>query len=251
MYEVDLSTTAQLNNPKLQAQYASAYNTNGTGLLASNGADYLGWEKLPAANRKNLTAAALRDLDSFPADWPDLEYVTLAFNPFPTNPNLSPEKNYVSIAVALITPLSRGSISINSTDTADPPIINLGWLTEPTDVQTSIQAIKRGRDFWAAPSIQGIKLGPEVLPGANVTTDAQIEAYVRETINTVYHASCTCKMGKAEDAMAVIDSQARVYGVSNLRVVDASSLPFLVPGHPQSTLYALAEKIAADIIKAR
>lgn len=67
---------------------------------------------------------------------------------------------------------------------------------------------------------------------------------------TIYHAAPTCKMGSSNDSMAVLDSQARVYGTQNLRVVDASSFPFLPLGHPQSTVYALAEKIAADILGA-
>ena len=54
-------------------------------------------------------------------------------------------------------------------------------------------------------------------------------------------------MGKADDPMAVVDTKARVFGVQNLRVVDASAFPFLPPGHPQATVYALAEKIADDI----
>lgn len=65
---------------------------------------------------------------------------------------------------------------------------------------------------------------------------------------TIYHAAGTCKMGTSNDSMAVLDSQARVLGAQNLGVVDASSFPFLPPGHPQSTVYALAEKIAADIL---
>ena len=65
----------------------------------------------------------------------------------------------------------------------------------------------------------------------------------------VWHAAATCKMGKQEDLMAVVDGEARVYGVKGLRVVDASSFPFLPPGHPQATIYALAEKIADGIIR--
>ena len=61
------------------------------------------------------------------------------------------------------------------------------------------------------------------------------------------HASATCAMGKASDPMAVVDSKARVYGVRNLRVVDASAFPFAVPGLPMATVYVLAEKIADDI----
>jgi choline dehydrogenase len=70
---------------------------------------------------------------------------------------------------------------------------------------------------------------------------------MRESAFTLYHASASCKMGRQNDTMAVVDSQARVYGVHNLRVVDASAFPFLPPGHPQATVYMLAEKIAEEI----
>jgi len=73
--------------------------------------------------------------------------------------------------------------------------------------------------------------------------------YIGEAMITVYHASGTAKMGVKNDTMAVVDSNAFVFGTSNLRVVDASSFPFLPPGHPQSTIYAFAEKIADQIIR--
>lgn len=59
---------------------------------------------------------------------------------------------------------------------------------------------------------------------------------IKESFSTFWHASCTCKMGVKSDNMAVLDSEARVYGVDGLRVVDSSSFPVLVPGHPQSTV---------------
>jgi choline dehydrogenase len=67
----------------------------------------------------------------------------------------------------------------------------------------------------------------------------------------LYHAASTCKMGQANDTLAVVDSKARVFGVEGLRVVDASAFPFLAPGHPQSGVYMLAEKIADDIMSGR
>lgn len=68
------------------------------------------------------------------------------------------------------------------------------------------------------------------------------------SLQTVWHAAGTCKMGVSSDPMAVVDNRARVFGVKGLRVVDASTFPILPPGHPQSTVYALAEKIAAHIL---
>jgi choline dehydrogenase-like flavoprotein len=96
-----------------------------------------------------------------------------------------------------------------------------------------------------------VTIGEEYLPGPNVTSDEQIVEYMRESAFTLYHASATCKMGKRQDEMAVVDSQARVYGVQGLRVVDASAFPFLPPGHPQATVYMLAEKIAEDVRNSR
>ncbi|KAI9743723.1 MAG: hypothetical protein M4579_007725 [Chaenotheca gracillima] len=92
-----------------------------------------------------------------------------------------------------------------------------------------------------------VEIGSEAFPGEQVQTDAQILALIKESFNTVYHASATCAMGKLSDPQAVVDSHARVIGTSGLRVVDASAFPFLPPGHPMATVYALAEKIADDI----
>lgn len=81
-----------------------------------------------------------------------------------------------------------------------------------------------------------------------MTTDAQIEAVIRKSADTVFHPAGTARMGKESDDDAVLDSKARVIGVKGLRVVDASSFPALPAGHPQGTVYGFAEKIAAEII---
>jgi choline dehydrogenase len=154
----------------------------------------------------------------------------------------------------------------------DPPLIDVGWLTNSTDVEVLVESMKRARALFVSDAVKPVLIGEEALPGKDVGTDEQMAEYIRKSATTVYHASCTCKlpfptcrgsflrslanksrllgkMGKASDPMAVIDSKARVFGVHGLRVVDASSFPLLVPGHPQSTIYALAEKIADDIIR--
>ena len=114
-----------------------------------------------------------------------------------------------------------------------------------------LQAFKRLRDIWQILVDLGVAAPEEAFPGSSVQTDEQIMQYIGEAMITVYHASATCKMGSKEDDMAVVDSTAFVYGTSSLRVVDASAFPFLSPGHPQSLVYAFAEKIAASIIASR
>lgn len=248
MYEVDLETQQGLVNTTFAIEAAMQYNKNATGILTNSGGDYLGWEKLPAQNFAQLSNKTQQALSAFPADWPNLEFLLTSFPPNMKGVVISDSKQYASVSIALITPLSRGSISITSNDTNDAPLVNPGWLSNSSDIEVAIQAVKRGRDFFSASAIQPILTSEELLPGKNITTDADLEEFVRQYVAMVWHASCTCAMGKVEDAMAVVDAKARVIGVDALRVVDASAFPFLPPGHPQATVYALGEKIAADVL---
>jgi choline dehydrogenase len=75
----------------------------------------------------------------------------------------------------------------------DAPLIDVGWLGDPTDLEVLVEAMKRARSLFESSAVAPILLGEEVLPGKNVTTDAQMADYIREGITTVYHASCTCK----------------------------------------------------------
>lgn len=144
---------------------------------------------------------------------------------------------YATVAASIMAPMSRGNISISSADTADQPLINPNWLTHPTDQQVAVAAYKRIRAMWASEVMQkGVVIGQEYFPGLNVSTDAEILDLIRQSFNTVSHPTSTCKMGKIGDSSAVVDTRGRVFGVSNLRVVDASILPFLPPGMPQGTL---------------
>lgn len=127
-----------------------------------------------------MTANVREALDKYPTDWPDFEYV------------VGSTKNGF-IQTALITPQSTGNITISSSNTADPPIIDVGWLTNSIDVEMAIAAVRRGREFFATQAIQPVLAGEELKPGNNVTTDAELEEYVRKSVSTVYHASCTCE----------------------------------------------------------
>ena len=132
-----------------------------------------------------------------------------------------------------------------------PPLIDPRWLTHKADVELAIQSFRRVRQMWKYLIDAGLVVGEEILPGADVNTDAEIIDYISRSLIEVYHAAATCKMGVKTDSQAVVDSSARVYGTKQLRVVDASAFPFLPPGHPQATIYALAEKIAAEILQGR
>jgi 4-pyridoxate dehydrogenase len=91
-------------------------------------------------------------------------------------------------------------------------------------------------------------IAAEIGPGADVKTDAQLEAYTRKTAVTVHHPAGTCRMGAVSDKTAVVDSELRVIGVDGLRVVDASVFPDLVGGNINAPVIMIAEK-AADMIR--
>ena len=246
-----LTASAGLDNPALASAAVQAYLQSAVGPLTISTTGVLGFEKLPPQFRRTLSVKTREILSStFPADWPELEFLPasgdLGYNTDYQKSDPKDDYNYATIATALVAPLSRGNVSINSTKMSDPPLINPNWLTDPADVELAIAAFKRQRQVWS--QMSNLTIGEEQLPGPSVQSDADILHYIRESVSPLWHAAATCKMGNATDPMAVIDTAMRVYGVHRLRVVDASSFPFLPPGHPQSTIYAMAEKIASEIL---
>ncbi|KAL8731238.1 MAG: hypothetical protein Q9181_004366 [Wetmoreana brouardii] len=197
---------------------------------------------------KFLAAAAQEsDLDvAFGQDWPDIELLFLDGNFISASTD---SRNYVSSVAGLVAPFSRGNVTIKSIDTNDNPIVSPNWLLDVRDQEVAIAGFKRARQVFQTRTIQPIINGAEAFPGLNVTSDEDILAVIKQSAASIDHAACTCAMGKPTDPMAVLDSRARVIGVKGLRVVDASAFPFLPPGHPQGTVYALAEKIADDILR--
>lgn len=250
-YRVKVQTLTYLANNLLYVaeQYATAFVPFNEGPLTNPVCDFLGWEKAP---RGNITPNAAAALGQLPDTWPEIEYLAAPgfvgtfTNLFLTQPNDGYQ--YATILAALVAPQSRGTVTLASADIGDLPIVNPNWLTDPTDQSVAIAAYKRVRQAFASNAMRPVLADTtEYFPGPSVQTDAQILKTVQDTLMTVYHASCTARMGVADDPTAVVDSSARVIGVQRLRVVDASSFALLPPGHPQSTVYAFAEKIADDI----
>jgi choline dehydrogenase len=127
-------------------------------------------------------------------------------------------------------------VTLASADPSDLPIIKPNWLADPADQELAVAAYKRARQVFQTEALTPIIDGEEAYPGPKVQTDTEILQAIRDSVITLWHPACTCKMGKDGDPMAVLDSKCRVRGVTGLRVVDASSLPFLPPGHPQSSV---------------
>lgn len=217
------------------------YNNFRTGLLTNPGQDYFAFEKHQPGMLSESTAADIER--EYPDDWPTFSYIALDDTFVPQYDG----KNYFSMSAALLTPFSRGTVTINDTDTAKNPIVDPRWLDDPRDKEMAVAAFRRCRQIVETETMQQVIDGPELLPGPEYQTDEEIYNYIAETSDAYYAGVGTCAMGKKDDPNAVVDSKGRVFGVSGLRVVDASAFPFSIDGQPMGTVYGLAEKIAADI----
>ena len=146
-------------------------------------------------------------------------------------------------------PESTGAIELASPDPLAHPRIRPGYLSAPQDLVVLREGVKRLREIFRQPAFNAWR-GVELAPGPTVQSDADIEAWIRATADTVYHPTSSCRMGGTADPMAVLDNQCRVRGVAGLRVVDASSLPRVTSGNTAAPVYMLAERIA-DVLRGR
>jgi len=141
-------------------------------------------------------------------------------------------------------PLSRGYVEAKTNNPMDAPAINPRYLSEETDRRCSVAGLRAARRLFAAPALKPYLVG-EILPGQDVQSDDELLHYLRQTGSTVFHATCTCKMGP--DAMAVVDDQLRVHGIEGLRVIDASVMPTVTSTNTNAPTIMIAEKGAAAI----
>jgi choline dehydrogenase len=173
-------------------------------------------------------------------------------NVYPTNmdarvwvPWLRPSAgSNVSAFNILLRPESRGRMFLASAEPQGAPRICLNVLSEREDLATLVRAFKWTRELFGTAPLSNLVL-QERLPGLQLRTDAQIEAYIRATVAVAHHAAGTCAMGT--HASAVLDAQLRVRGLEGLRVVDASAMPRVVGGNTNAPIIMMAEK-AADLI---
>ena len=141
-------------------------------------------------------------------------------------------------------PKSRGSVTIQSADPTVPPKILFNYLQHQDDIEGFRACVRLTREIIAQSAFDDFRDG-EIQPGEHIQTDEEIDAFVREAVESAYHPSCSCKMG--EDEMAVVDSQTNVHGIEGLRVVDSSIFPTIPNGNLNAPTIMVAEK-AADII---
>jgi choline dehydrogenase-like flavoprotein len=151
-----------------------------------------------------------------------------------------------SCHVCLLRPKSRGSVRLAGVDPLAAPAIDPAFFAERDDVEAMVRGFKLMRAILAQPALAGLG-GRELAVSAGARTDAQIEQFLRERADTIYHPVGSCAMGPGADA--VVDASLRVRGVQGLRVVDASVMPRIVGGNTNAPTVMIAEK-AVDLIRA-
>lgn len=161
-------------------------------------------------------------------------------------PGIPVDGSFIMTSVMLLAATSRGTVGIQSSSPTDPPLVDSNYFDTEADRVTLIHGSRRTmRALLKTSALAGYIEAEVPPPGMSVlssqSSDDEFEARIRATGMAHYHPAGTAAMGK------VVDPDLRVYGAQNLRVVDASILPLSIGGHPQATLYAVAEQ-AADII---
>lgn len=150
---------------------------------------------------------------------------------------------FVTITVSLVQPASRGEIRLRSADPMVAPVIRANYLSERADVEALVRGVHLARRLGGAAAYDALR-GDEVEPGAAVTSEAELEDFVRRAADTIFHAAGTCRMGPDGDGMAVVDSELRVRGVEGLRVADASIMPEVVNATTHAACVMIGEKCA-------
>ena len=206
-------------------------------------AQYLLFRDGPGANNGLEAMAFIRTRPELVA--PDLQYFMTMLMYEDSGRTIIPEHGFM-VVFTLQRPESRGTIMIRSADPRVAPDIDPNYFDRVVDLQTMREGVKIGRDIFRQKAFDPYR-GIEYAPGAAVQTDAEIEAFVRQRVDSNYHLSGTCKMGI--DDLAVVDPTLKVRGLEGLRVIDASIMPTVVSGNTNAATIMIAEKGADHILQ--
>jgi choline dehydrogenase len=205
------------------------------------GMRYALWRKGPLTVSAGYAGAFFRTNER--ATTPDVQVHFITFSADRMGERLHPFPGFTA-SVCQLRPESRGFVRIKSPDPAAAPAIQPRYLSTETDRRTNVEGLKRLRAVMQQPAMRPYVLA-EHLPGPAVQTDDEFLAYVREVGTTIYHPSCSCRMGI--DHRAVVDPRLKARGLEGLRVVDGAVMPSVVSGNTNAAIVMIAEK-GSDMI---
>jgi choline dehydrogenase len=155
----------------------------------------------------------------------------------------------VTLNACLLRPRARGSVRLASADPRDRPLIDSAFLCDDEDMRLSIAGLRFSREVLASPPLRSM-IDRELLPGPAIVADADLREHCKRTVKTNYHPVGTCRMGRDDDPLAVLDPDLRVRGVEGLRVFDASMMPNVVSGNTNAAVMAVADRAVARMMQA-
>ena len=144
---------------------------------------------------------------------------------------------------------SRGAVTLRSPKPEAPPVIRFNYMSHEEDWAEFRHCVRLAREIFAQAPFDPFR-GEEISPGAEVQTDEEIDAFLRDHAESAYHPPGTCRIGRADDPCAVVDPSLRVIGVERLRVADSSVFPVITNGNLNAPAIMTGEK-AADLILGR
>jgi choline dehydrogenase len=208
------------------------------------GAEWLLTKKGLGATNHFESCAFIRSSNGLKA--PDIQYHFLpAAMRYDGTPSIS--GHGFQVHVGPNKPKSRGRVKITSANTAASPSILFNYLAADEDRDAWRRCIRLTREIINQPAMDSYR-GEEIQPGAQVASDEEIDRWVRENVESAYHPAGTCKMGRADDPLSVVDAECRVHGLDNLRVIDASVFPTLPNGNINAPVIMVAEKMADKLL---
>ncbi|KIJ30215.1 GMC oxidoreductase [Sphaerobolus stellatus SS14] len=262
--ESGINSLDKLGDPEFLQQELGAYFSQKRSLLANvvSGVSFLSLQHFTdkakdiiAKHEKALEenppkSAALKkqyDIQMARLKSPDMPVFEIIINPVLTGWVNKAEtgKCYISLVFVLSNPFSRGTAHITSKDPTTYPALDANYFDHQIDLDIMVEAFKFGRDLANHEPFKKV-VAREANPGPNVETEADIIKHIKDNLCTVWHTSGTLPMLPKEDG-GVVNPKLKVYGTSNIRVVDISIIPLQLSIHTQTIAYGIAEK-AADII---
>ena len=142
---------------------------------------------------------------------------------------------------------SRGAVILRSNDPADAPSIRFNYMSQPEDWADFRTCIRLTREIFAQPAFKDFA-GAEIAPGKDAQSNAALDDYIRDAVESAYHPCGTCRMGRANDVQAVVDPECRVIGVVGLRVADSSIFPRIPNGNLNAPSIMVGEKVSDHIL---
>ncbi len=217
-------------NPWGKARIGAQWLFTKTGLGASNQFESAGFIRSKAG-----------------VDYPDIQY---HFLPIAVryDGHVAAEGHGYQAHVGPMRSVSRGQVTLKSNNPADNPRIQFNYMSDPSDWADFRQCIRLTREIFGQDAFADYR-GHEIQPGSAVQSDADLDAFIRDHVESAYHPCGTCKMGAPHNPMAVVDPECRVIGVDGLRVADSSIFPRITNGNLNGPSIMVGEKAADHILE--